>query len=365
MTDMVLPPGGALAVTRTPGVLTTEHLDQLSDSERAATLADAFLASIDNPLTESAYRKDLYLWFAFCRLNRLDPIKTARPLHARLWYKWLQDPPPGLTWPRTDPEKDPRPVAAASIRTVARRASAVSAWYSYLVENDETERHPFAGIKRPKVDAKAAHGLALSVEQAAAMLDAAAADSDTRTNRLRNHAALAVLLGNALRGGELAGLRTGDITMWQGERVIRVTGKGNKQRMMPLHSQTLAAVDAWLSVRAGTFPGPLFTTNTGRPLDHKAVWRMVRRAAVLAHQLRPELGMATVAATITPHDTRRTFITVGLSEGYDINRVAQDAGHASTTTTEIYDKHVGAIERSTVLPIGDLIAAARMTNPNK
>ena len=344
-----------------PGLLTDEHLDRLAPADRAALLAQAFIAKFPNPNTRAAYGKDLFLWFAFCRDAGLEPLTDPKPLHGDLWLRWLAEPHPGLYWPATGAGAAPKPVEASSARSIARRVSPVSNWYEWLDANEYSDRRPFLTVKRPKVNKSAQHGVALSPKQAAAMLDAVATDKDARANRPRNLAALWVLLGSGVRGGELASIGTDDFAVRRGQRLLIVReGKGSKSRVIPLHDDALDAVDAWMLVRPGAKPGPLLTTSTGKALDHKAVWRLVRRAARLAAKARPELGMKHIAATIAPHDTRRTYITVALDDGANIDHVARDAGHASTDTTLIYDQNRDAVERSVALDVGKLIADARL-----
>lgn len=359
-----------LDLYRSPGVLTPAHLESLSPTDRATQLAQAFLASRANANTQAAYGKDLFLWFEFCRTLGLDVLAEPLPAHAELWYRWLAHEHPGLTWPVRlgadgQPTSKPQPVKAASPATAARRASGCAKFYRWLRQNGYSSCDPFTDTDRPKLDKSDPHGIALAPEQAAAMLDAVAADADGRASVKRNSAMLEVLFGNALRGGELTGLQTTDMGMHQGRRTLRVHGKGSKTRVLLLHSNVLAALNAYLAERVGATPGPLFTSSTGKPLDHKAVWRLVRRSAELAHQLRPELGMDQVARTIAPHDTRRTFITIGRSEGIELDRLAGDAGHASIETTRGYDRLATSFDRSAVIEIGDLIAKARQRPPEE
>lgn len=164
-------------------------------------------------------------------------------------------------------------------------------------------------------------------------------DGDARNLHLRDRALLELLYASGLRASEVAGIKTSDLHMALG--VVRVTGKGNKQRLVPVHAAAMHAVSHYLAecrpilaagpgAEVGGPPmgrdeGRLLLSATGRPLERVAVWQIVRKAAI-AGGLRH----------VHPHMLRHSFATHLLAGGADL-RVVQDLlGHADIGTTQIY-----------------------------
>ena len=156
----------------------------------------------------------------------------------------------------------------------------------------------------------------------------------------RDSAMLAILLGCGLRAAEVTHLSVGDYDQETGEmRILR--GKGNKDRLAYLAPQGRKAVDQWLRVR-GSSPGALLcaTTWCGAStlvphLSSKGLYYRVRR---LVH--RASLGHA------SPHDFRRTHISLLLDRGVDISTIQKLVGHASVTTTQRYDRRGEAVRKA-------------------
>lgn len=149
---------------------------------------------------------------------------------------------------------------------------------------------------------------------------------------LRDVAMMELLYSSGLRASELAGLQL--IDYFARERRVRVIGKGNKQRMIPVNAPAASAIDRYLhecrpllvpAKRAGQDKGRVFVSHNGKPLERVAVWQIVKRcarAAGLPHAY--------------PHALRHSFATHLLGGGADL-RVVQDLlGHADITTTQIY-----------------------------
>lgn len=149
---------------------------------------------------------------------------------------------------------------------------------------------------------------------------------------MRDRAMLELLYASGLRASELASLQLSDYLAK--DRRVRVIGKGNKQRMVPVHAVAAAAIDEYLKVcrpvlvtaaKAGQDKGRVFVSKTGKPLHRVAVWQIVKRCATAA-------GLPKAY----PHAMRHSFATHLLSGGADL-RVVQDLlGHADITTTQIY-----------------------------
>ncbi len=155
---------------------------------------------------------------------------------------------------------------------------------------------------------------------------------------MRDGALLALLYGAVLRRAELAGLGRGD---WlPADALLRVTGKGDKQREVPLPPGATAALADWLLVR-GEWEGPLFVPiNKGgrlarRRMTEQAVYGILQKRAA-------EAGVD----DLSPHDPRRTYVGDLLDRGADIATVQQLAGHADVSTTARYDRRGGTARRA-------------------
>ena len=150
---------------------------------------------------------------------------------------------------------------------------------------------------------------------------------------LRDRAALELLYGGGLRVSELAGLRPGDLDLERG--IVRVEGKGGRQRIVPTGSLAAEAARRYLA-RGRPFLGKrqeaaAFLLNArGRRISRQGVFRLVRGAR----------GRRGIAAAVTPHVLRHSFATHLLEHGADLRVVQELLGHASVATTEIYT-HLG------------------------
>ena len=177
-------------------------------------------------------------------------------------------------------------------------------------------------------------GRALTVGEARALFGACARDTALGT---RDCALLAVLYGAGLRRSEVVNLRLQDLD--RGALTLKVSGKGNKERSVPLSRNVVGALEAWI-VRRGELPGRLFlpVSRGGRvlALDRQGAPRTLTGQAVLV--LVRRLAARGGVARFSPHDTRRTFISELLDAGADLSVVQQLAGHAQVTTTARYDR---------------------------
>jgi integrase/recombinase XerD len=157
-----------------------------------------------------------------------------------------------------------------------------------------------------------------------------AAGSDGTPRALRDRALLEVLYGTGARISEAVGLAVDDLDLDAG--VVRLHGKGGKERMVPVGSFARAAVEAYLVrarpalVAAGRGTPRLFVNARGGPLSRQGAWTVLRAAA----------ERAGVTAALSPHTLRHSFATHLLDGGADVRVVQELLGHASVTTTQIY-----------------------------
>ncbi|HET6697489.1 MAG TPA: tyrosine recombinase XerC [Nocardioidaceae bacterium] len=216
--------------------------------------------------------------------------------------------------------------------TMARRATAVRVFTAWLARTGRVAADPGASLGSPK-----AHRTlppALRQDEARALMEAVAtAADDGSALGARDVAILELLYATGIRVGELCGLDIDDLD--RGRRVVRVFGKGRKERSVPYGAPAERAVSAWLGRRADVAaPGAgaaLFLGARGRRIDQRAVRALVH-ARLADVPDAPDLG---------PHGLRHTAATHLLEGGADLRTVQELLGHASLATTQIYT-HVTA-----------------------
>ncbi|WP_433358402.1 tyrosine-type recombinase/integrase [Micromonospora saelicesensis] len=279
--------------------------------------------------TRDAYRRDVTGWLRWCAGHDLDPLR-ATFLHVNEYARALES------------SVDARSGRTLTPATVARRLSALSSWYDFLVKLSAVPANPVSGADRPRVDRDHSATVGLTPEEVDALLSAA--DADTGATAVRNRAALALLADLGLRVGELISLDLTDLGTERGHRSVRFVGKGGKQRRRALTPGTGHAVDAYLAQRAATtgvpvpqLTGPLLVTASGARLDRHSVFRMVRRLARAA-------GIP-AWAKLSPHSLRHAFATTARSEGVPLEDVQDAMGHADPRTTRRYDRDRHNLDR--------------------
>jgi len=226
--------------------------------------------------------------------------------------------------------------AGLSGRTVARRLSTLRNFYAFLVREGHISSDPTEHLGTPKTWQTIPKFLNIGeIERISQVPDAA------RPRGLRDHAMIELLYASGLRVSELCGLGLGDLNLDLG--VLRATGKGKKQRMIPVGKPALAAVRAYLAGgRAAILKGRpsryLFVTSRGGRMTRQAFGKLLRvhgRKAGVFHRL-------------TPHAIRHSFATHLLEGGADLRSVQVMLGHADISTTQIYTHVMRARLRKTV-----------------
>ena len=215
---------------------------------------------------------------------------------------------------------------ALSSTSAARTVVAVRGFHKFAVSDGLATSDPAASVKPPAPAKRLPKALPLSDVEA--ILEAAGAAGTTLA--LRDRALLEVLYGTGARISEAVGLDVDDLDTVDGTVLLR--GKGSKERLVPVGSYALEAVDAYLVrgrpelVAAGSGTAALFLNARGGRLSRQSAWAVLVRAA----------ERAGVTRDVSPHTLRHSFATHLLDGGADVRVVQELLGHASVTTTQVY-----------------------------
>lgn len=278
--------------------------------DREATLIDAFCDRLwlQDGLAQAslaAYRRDLAAWSAWLQKRESSLLAAGRAdIEA-----WLAE----------------QFAAQAKATSIGRRLSVLRRFYRLQLEGAQVREDPTVRIRAPKRPRRLPKNL--SEKQVEALL--AAPDVD-RELGLRDRAMLETLYASGLRVSELVGLKRSQVAIDAG--VVRVLGKGSKERLVPLGEEAIDWIRRYLSDARPRFAGDskgdhVFVTARGGPMTRQAFWALIKRYAVVA-------GIP--AATLSPHVLRHAFATHLLNHGADLRVVQLLLGHADITTTTIY-----------------------------
>lgn len=222
--------------------------------------------------------------------------------------------------------------------SIARKLASIKSFFRFLVKKEVIRINPCELLSAPKIEKYLP--TVLTVDEAKGLVEAGNSQElrhkkrftvhGSRLTVLRDRAILEVLYSSGIRVSELAGLNMRDVDLNQG--IIRVLGKGNKERIAMLGSMAQDALKAYLEERK-PFP---FAKNTevvflgvrGERIYPRAVQRLVKEAA----------GIGGVSKDPTPHSLRHTFATHLLDAGADLRTIQEMLGHASLSTTQKYTK---------------------------
>lgn len=206
-------------------------------------------------------------------------------------------------------------------RSIQRRLSALRTFFNYLLRERAVRCNPGLDVRAPRSEQHLPD--TLNVDAVDQLLTPGSDD----TLGLRDHAMLELLYSSGLRLAELAALDMGDLDF--AERMVRVTGKGAKTRVIPVGSRAIRALQAWLRVRPrlqasdGT---ALFTSRNGRRLGHRAIQQRVKQWA----------RRKGIPGELHPHTLRHSFASHVLESSGDLRAVQEFLGHADISTTQVY-----------------------------
>lgn len=206
----------------------------------------------------------------------------------------------------------------------ARILSGIRAFYRFLLYHDYIAQDPTELIERPKTEYHLPQ--VLTLDEINKLMDTIDYSSDEGT---RNRAILEILYGSGLRVTELVNLKISDIFLKEGYLIV--TGKGSKQRLVPISPEAEKWYKRWLEERAHIdvkpeFSDIVFVNHYGRQLTRAMIFTIIKRLAA-------EAG---IQKNISPHTFRHSFATHLLQNGADLRLIQQMLGHEAITTTEIY-----------------------------
>jgi integrase/recombinase XerD len=211
-----------------------------------------------------------------------------------------------------------------SARSVARCVSTMRRFYQYQLRENRIDVDPTAEIEAPRLGRSLPH--TLSEQEVEDLL--AAPDTDTALG-LRDRAMLETFYATGLRVSELVNLRIMEADITTG--VVRVIGKGGKERLVPLGDAAMDFLDQYMSGGRGEILGrrqsdALFVTRRAGPMTRQACWYMIKRYGIAAN----------IQGHLSPHTLRHAFATHLLNHGADLRSVQMLLGHSDLSTTQIY-----------------------------
>lgn len=252
------------------------------------------------------------------------------------YVAWLQT--HGITKPDDIAKQDVEDYIAAldadgeSARSKARRLASIHEFHRFALAQHAVSADVAASVKAPKGASVLPD--VLSVDEVSRLLDAAAVGGSTDPVVLRDKALLEFMYATGCRVSEAVGTNLDDIDLE--EKVVRLMGKGSKQRLVPLGSYARNSVVAYLNAgrgeleRRSTAKVPerraLFLNKRGKRISRQSVWEIVKTAG----------ERAGIAKPLHPHTLRHSFATHLIQGGADVRTVQELLGHASVTTTQIY-----------------------------
>lgn len=269
-----------------------------------------YIGSIDrySEHTRQSYLNDLDSFAAFLAITyQINDIRSVSHIHVRAWIVSLMD-------------------QKLSTRSINRKISALSTFFKYCRRFNEVAGDPMKKVVRPKqqkrlpvaVPKVGMEGLGLDDETT----------EDTPYKEALTSLIIKMLYSTGLRRAELIGLRDTDIDT--SRQVLKVFGKGKKERLVPVNRDLLQEISMYQKIRNNRFPESdnnfLLLTQNGKPLYPKLVYNIVR--SVLSHV--PNLERK------SPHILRHTFATHLSNAGADINAIKMLLGHASLSATQVY-----------------------------
>lgn len=259
-------------------------------------------------LTVKSYREDLMALLEYAQqlYGKLPEPREVTPLDLRGYVSALHD-------------------AGYAKTSISRRLASLRTFFKYCQREGWADANPAKPLRNPRPDRKLPHFL--NTDEITRLLETPPANQPMG---LRDRAILETMYSAGLRVSEVVGLNDGDLDLENS--LIRVRGKGRKERLSPLGSYAIRAIGSWkakrtLSAKESAGPAaPVFVNKFGRRLTTRSVARMLEK----------HIQTAALDGRTTPHTLRHSFATHLLDRGADIRSVQELLGHKSLVTTQIY-----------------------------
>lgn len=277
-----------------------------------AMASDRFLQYIQyekrySAYTVVSYRNDLEQFFSFLQLEyNISDYKEVDFRHIRSWLASLME-------------------HGISARAVNRKISTLKSYFKFLIREGEIIVNPMVKIIAPKISKRLPSYV--DKDKMEVLLDKI--DFGNDFEGIRNRLIVEMFYTTGMRLSELVNLNVSDIYLIK--KTIKVLGKRNKERIIPLGNSILSQLELFLKYRAEIIKtvdnnSYLFITNKGRKVYQKLVYRIINHY----------LGMITTLEKKSPHVLRHTFATHMLNNGADLNAIKELLGHSNLSATQIY-----------------------------
>ncbi len=269
-------------------------------------LVKAFLLHLENknfsPLTVKSYREDLDQFLSFCKARHQNKLSYFVPSTIRSFLATLQT-------------KD-RPAR----NTILRKIASLRSFASYLLRQGEIEQNPFKLLPSPKKERILPKFL--SVDETNRLL---ATTQNSPHFAARDKALFELIYSSGLRRSEVTRLNIADIDFFNG--IVKVFGKGAKERLVPVTDAALHAIKTYLACRKNPRPqDPLFLNKNNTRLSGDGLAYIFKNTAIASH----------LARKVTPHSLRHSFATHLLNNGCDLRSLQEMLGHKSLAATQVY-----------------------------
>ncbi len=250
--------------------------------------------------TIRGYKRDILQFINFLKKNKIKSFKSISYEDFLSYLGYLRN-------------------YGYSETTIGRKVASLKSFFKFLSARKIIKSNPVALLSSPKKPDRLPDFL--TVEEVEKILNI---PSGKNWQSLRDKAILELLYSTGIRVGELTSLRIGDIDFFQ--ELIKVKGKGKKERIVPIGSYALKALIEYIEKRPNKKEKNVFLNKYGKPLTERSVERIIDKYS----------KKAGIGKKITPHTFRHTFATHMLDRGADLRTVQELLGHERITTTQIY-----------------------------
>ena len=209
--------------------------------------------------------------------------------------------------------------------SLSRNLSSIKGFHDYLLSNDLVKTNPVEDVDFPKINKKLP--IVLSIEEMNGLLDIV---KNSKNSSIRDYCIILVLYATGIRVSELINLSL--INFIADENIVRIIGKGDKERIVPISSKDIQAINEYIInersilCKKSNSNGYLFLNNRGNKISRVSIWKILKKYSL-------ESG---INKDISPHTIRHTFATHLIVGGADLRIVQELLGHADISTTQIY-----------------------------